>query len=120
LEPKLFDSLKGIGDVRANAKTYGEFKDRPPFFGNTENFNNRPLSAEKNPNFMGHSPNFLNFPNEMYIKPIYPKQFLENYLAVSKNLINKAPADYKYVLTKNIQSLGGIEDTIGSLNFSYR
>ena len=116
LDPKFYDSFKGIGDVRANAKTYGEYKDRSPFFGNTENLHNRPISAEKNPSLgLPNHQNYINFPNEVFIKPIYPKQFLENYLSVSKSLTSKAPVDYKYILAKNIHNLGGIEDTIGSI-----
>lgn len=116
---KYFDSLKGTNNVRANAKTYGDYKEKPYFFGNNDNLGlSRTISPEKFQNFKGAYNNYPNYPNaysdEFYLRPIYPKQFLENYLAISKNLTNKAPQDYRYILARNIQNLGGIEDTISS------
>lgn len=56
----------------------------------------------------------VTFNNEPMIQPLFPKQFLENNLILSKQLIQKAPQDYRYILSRNIQNLGGIEDTISS------
>lgn len=118
LDALYFESYKPSGDIRANAKTYGDFRERPPFFGPAESFPPRPRSLEKTQGFAPPNPMQINapinYPNELFLKPIYPKLFLENYLSISKNLTNKAPPDYKYVLAKNIQNLGGIEDTIAS------
>lgn len=74
--------------MRANAKSY--------------NYLERPLIRN------------LNEENIAFQQSVFPKTFLENYLTTSKGLLQRAPIDYKGVLTKNIQNLGGVEDTIAS------
>lgn len=74
--------------MRANAKSYNVFE--------------RPVIRN------------LNEENIVFQPNIFPKTFLENYLTTSKGLLQRAPNDYKVVLAKNIQNLGGVEDTIAS------